>query len=240
MLSTTHILHKIFHIKQGDGVGTGFIIELDNREYLITARHVVPNQARGVKIYHKETWEALPVVGIYHHPANIDVAAIAINRQIAPRCPTYNDSSGTSLGEDVMMVGFPSSIHHSCSDSNFGYPIPFVKTGVVSSLVTQDGIRQWYFDGHNHSGFSGSPIIANQRPSADPNPDVKIIGIETGYSLDSTCTSSELRSPPDQVNGYPVALNHVHITNTGFVIGVDIKHAIEIVQTYPYGFLMDG
>ena len=237
MLSATPILHKTFQIRQGNTVGTGFIIELHNQEYLITAKHIVQNQAGRVEILHGRIWKDLPVTGIYHHPADADVAVVTVNQQVAPRYPSENSSSGISFGEGVMMAGFPSNIDFSQLCLNDGYPVPFVKEATVSGLVTQGGIDMWYFDGNAYAGFSGSPIIANRESSSDSVMEAKIIGVEVGYSIGVTRHPSEVHPQP-KIGNYPIAVDHIHITDTGFITGIDLKHAIEIIQEHPYGFFL--
>ena len=138
MLLTTNILQKTFLIRQGDGCGTAFAIESEGREYLTTARHVLPDTSKPVDILHEERWKPLPLTGIYHHPREPDVAVITVGQQIAPNHPAEATTSGVVLGQDVLMVGFPFGWHHTQFDINNGYPIPFVKAAILSAFIFKD------------------------------------------------------------------------------------------------------
>ena len=236
MVPTTNILQKTFLIQQGKSRGTAFAIESVGREYLITARHVIPDTLKPIDILHDEKWKQLPVNGIYHHPGKPDVAAITLDLQLAPRHPVELSSSGIFVGQDVAFVGFPFAWNNTQYDLNNGYPLPFVKAAIVSAFVFKNQVDVAYFDGHNNPGFSGGPIAADHMPRKGPKLGPKIIGVVSGFKPESTPHPSEIDPPPKRINGYPVADDHVHLTNSGFLVGYDIRHAIEIAQANPSGF----
>ena len=236
MIPTTNILQKTFFIGQGKSRGTAFAIEADGREYLITARHVVPDTGKPIDILHDETWSQLPVTGIHHHPGKPDVAAITLGQQLAPRRPVELSSSGIVVGQDVAFVGFPFGWNITQFDLNNGYPLPFVKAAIVSAFVFKNQVAVSYFDGHNNAGFSGGPIAADHRPHKDPKLGPKIIGVVSGFQTERTPHPSEIAPPSKCMDGYRVADDHVHLTNSGFLVGYDIKHALELAQANPNGF----
>ena len=226
LIPTTNILQKTFLIQQGKSRGTAFAIESDGREYLITARHVVPDELNAIDILHDEKWKELPVTGIYHHPGEPDVAAITLDQQIAPTHPVELTSGGIFVGQDVAFVGFPFAWSNTQYNLNNGYPLPFVKAAIVSAFVFKNQINVAYYDGHNNPGFSGEPIAADHIPPKDPKVGPKIIGVVSGFKPESTPHPRELDPPLKRMNGYPVADDHVHLTNAGFFVGYGIKHAI--------------
>ena len=236
MIPTTNIIQKTFLIQQGNSPGTAFAIETDGREYLITARHVVPDTSKPIAIVQDEKLKPLPVTGIYHHPGEPDVAAITLGQQIAPRYPVELSNSGTVLGQDVVFVGFPFGWNNTQYDFNNGYPIPFVKAAIVSASIFKNKTSFVYLDGHNNPGFSGGPIAADHMPHKDSKLGPKIIGVVSGFKFEHTPHPSRINPPPKSFGGYPIADDHVHLTNSGFLKGYDIKHAIEIAQANPQGF----
>ena len=236
MIPNTNILQKTFLIRQGNFLGTAFAIEEDGREYLITARHVVPDTSKSIAIMHDEEWEPQPVSGIFHHPGEPDVAAITLSERVAPRHPVELYSAGTIVGQDVAFVGFPFGWNNTQFGFNNGYPVPFVKAAIVSAFISKNQTTFFYLDGHNNSGFSGGPIAADHMPPKDPKLGPKIIGVVSGFQSEHTPHPNSMDPPPKSRDGYPVAADHVHLTNSGIVKGYDIKHALEIVHANPQGF----
>ena len=126
LIPTANIVQKTFLIRQGNSLGTAFAIEADGREYLITARHLVPDTRAPIAILHGDKWKQLTVTGIYHHLGEPDVAAITLGRQLAPRYPVGLYPSETIIGQDVAFLGFPFGWNNTQYDFNNGYPIPVV------------------------------------------------------------------------------------------------------------------
>ena len=55
---TTNILFRTFHIKYEQGTGTCFMIDIDSKQYLVTAKHVVDGfpQSGIIDLYHGGDW----------------------------------------------------------------------------------------------------------------------------------------------------------------------------------------
>ena len=236
MIPTTNIIQRTFFIRQGSSIATAFAIETDGREYLITARHVVPDRSNPIDVLHDEKWKRLPVTGIYHHTGKPDVAAITLGQQLSPRHPVELSTSGTAIGQGVAFLGFPFGWNNTQFDFNNGYPIPFVKAAILSAFIFKDSTVTAYLDGHNNRGFSGGPIAADQMPNGGPQQSPKIIGIVSGFQNERTPHPREIDPPLQYIDGFPIAEDHVHLTNSGFILGYGINHAIEVVQANPYGF----
>ena len=236
MIPTKNIVQKTFLIRQGNFLGTAFAIEVDGREYLITARHVVPDILKPIDILRDEKWKQLPVTGIFPHHGEPDVAAITLGRQLAPRYSVDLFSSRTIIGQDVAFLGFPFGWNNTQYGFNKGYPIPYVKAAIVSAFFSKNQTSFVYLDAHNNAGFSGGPIAADHMPHDDPKSGPKIIGVVSAFQFEHTPHPSESDPPPTFMGVYPVADDHVHLTNSGFLIGYAIEHAIEIVQASPKGF----
>lgn len=236
MLLTTNILQKTFLIRQGDSLGTAFAIEADGREYLVTAKHVVSDKQATLEILHAETWKQLPVTGIHHHDGQPDIAVISLSVQIAPRHPAELTIAGMAIGQSVLFAGFPFGWNHTQYNINNGYPMPFVKAAILSTIIFKEQTNSLFLDGHNNPGFSGGPIAAEHVPPKDPKYGPKIIGVISGFQNEYTPHPSEVNPPLTHIGGYPIGDSHVHLTNSGFIIGYDIKHVLEVIEGNPYGF----
>ena len=234
MLLTTNTLQKTFLIKQGNHTGTAFAVEVEGKQYLATAKHVVPDPSEIPKILHEETWKDLPVNGIHHHSGEPDIAVITLNQQIAPGHPVDLSLSGISLGQNVTILGFPFGWNYTQYDINNGYPMPFVKSATFSAFTPKAELTTIILDGHSNSGFSGGPIVAEGKSHMEP----KVIGVVTQSNNESTPHPNQFNPPLKNMNGFPVPDDHVHPTNAGFIIAHDIKHVIEVIEAYPYGAKM--
>lgn len=40
---TTNVFNQVFHVRYANATGTAFTVDLDGRQYLVSARHVFPN-----------------------------------------------------------------------------------------------------------------------------------------------------------------------------------------------------
>ena len=234
MLPTMNVLQRTFLIRQGNQTGTAFAVELEGREYLVTAKHVVPDRSTSPMIVHAETWKSSQCTGIYHHPGNPDVAIITLSKQIAPRLHVELSAGGISPGEGMIILGFPFGWNHTQYDINNGYPLPFVKSAILSAIIPLGETYIIYLDGHSNPGFSGGPVVAQ----GESQQGQKIIGVVTQSNNESTPHPSQFNPPLKQLGGYPVPDDHVHPTNSGFILAHNIQHAIEVIEAYPYGAKM--
>jgi hypothetical protein len=150
------ILDRVKQIQYGKSSGSCFVVDLDDRQYIITARHVVrdigPN-AR-VRLHNRSGWEEISVNPILAKDASIDIAALAPSRLIAPRMEVRFSGASMMLGQDVYFLGFPFGLGSRMKADN-PITIPFVKKGIISAIDK----RIMYIDGHNNPGFSGGPVI---------------------------------------------------------------------------------
>ena len=234
MLLTTNTLQKTFLIKQGNHTGTAFAVEVEGKQYLATAKHVVPDPSEQPKVMHAETWKDLPFNSIFHHPGEPDIAVITLNQQIAPSHPVELSSAGLSLGQNMIILGFPFGWNYTQYDINNGYPMPFVKSATFSALLHKKELTTIILDGHSNPGFSGGPIVAEGKPQMEP----KVIGVVTQSNIESTSHPNQFNPPLKNMNGFPVPDDHVHPTNAGFIRAHEIKHVFEVIEAHPYGTKM--
>jgi hypothetical protein len=60
---TTNALGRVLFVKYKQGRGTAFTIEVDDKQYLVTAKHVVQGieDKDTIEIFHEEQWKNLNV-----------------------------------------------------------------------------------------------------------------------------------------------------------------------------------
>ena len=217
---TANFIHRTFRIKCGQSVGTGFAVDVDGRQYLVTAKHVVENfapPAVPLEVFGNQTWSIVPTRLVGHGGPDIDVSVLAPAAPISPPgLPVVVSSDGCAYGQDVFFLGFPYGVMSGVIFGQSGHPMPLVKKAVLSCFAGP----VYLLDGHNNPGFSGGPVVFG-RDGALPN---AIAGVVSGY-----------RSAPE-----PVLLNQtdtglIYRSNTGIIVTYKIETALELMHANPVG-----
>lgn len=178
---TTNVYYRTFYIAYGDGTGTAFAIDVEGRQYLVTAAHVVSGIASGdqVAFWNDGSWqpETIQLVGIGSKNAiEADVAVLALKEQIAPSFELIPSSGNIVWGQEVYFLGFPFGLFGAPQLMHNGYPFPLIKRAILSGR-TDDPNSCYLLDGHNNPGFSGGPMVFKPMGSQD----FKVGGIISGY-----------------------------------------------------------
>ncbi len=220
---TTNAIQRTFHIRVGDSTGTCFTVDVDNKQYIITAKHVVCDLegTTAIKVFHENQWKNIDVTVVGHCDGEIDVSVLSANIQVSPTYPLEPTSAGMVYGQDVYFLGFPYGMVGEAGPMNRDFPLPFVKKAIVSCMDFQGGIQTHFLDGHNNPGFSGGPVIFKENNRND----YKVASVISGYRQ---------AVEPVYQNGSPVPLELR--ANTGIIISYGIKHAVDLIKGNPIGF----
>ena len=221
---TTNVLQRTFSIKFGEREGTCFTIDVAGRQYLVTARHVVEGikPRDTVNIFQGSTWRGLSteVAWLPNAERSEDVAILTPETQISPTHPLEPSAGGLTLGQDVYFCGYPYGLKTEIPyDMNRGFPIPFVKKGVVSSLDPESRII--FIDGINNPGFSGGPVVFHPSPKSN---DLKVAGVISSYRVEYA---------PILFSGKDTGLTYG--SNTGLILAYDLRNGIEHITNSPSG-----
>ncbi|MCH8063732.1 MAG: hypothetical protein IH861_14650 [Chloroflexi bacterium] len=85
---TSNVLRRVVMIQAGDLAGTGFTIEVDGRQYLITAKHVVADFGETGSINVRRGDNSFPVnVKIFRCDDPIDIAVLVPPEQLTVTFP---------------------------------------------------------------------------------------------------------------------------------------------------------
>lgn len=167
---TNNVIQRTFHIQVGNSTGTCFTIDVDTKQYLITAKHIV-RDCTGIfllKILHEQQWKEIQVSLVGHCPNDIDISILSAQFQLSPTFPLEPTSQGLVYGQDVYFLGFPYGMGEEVGNINRNFPLPFVKKAIVSCLQTKEnGGKIVYLDGHNNPGFSGGPVVFRETNTID-------------------------------------------------------------------------
>lgn len=225
----SNILQRTFQLLHNGAAGTGFTFDVDGRQYLATARHVVEGLEVGsdVEVFGNSAWQHVAIGSVWFSPTGADVALLSLKQQLSPThaVAMVGDGAPFSLSQQAYFLGFPYGLQTEVGQLNNGYPIPFVKSGVVSSFSMQSGGSQVVFvDGINNPGFSGGPIV-----TISPKYEVIIVAVVSGY-----------RYNDDKIvlNGQDTGLTYR--ANTGLVIGYSVKELLQQAKLSADGAVVHG
>lgn len=140
---TVNVLNRVLFIKYNKKAGTGFTIEVDNKQYIITAKHIVEGikQNDSIFVFHDCQWRKIEVRNIKFKNPEIDAIILIPPFQITPITNVEFTIDDLSLGQDVYFLGFPFGLKTEVGNLNNNFPIPFVKKGICSSIDNQVQIQ---------------------------------------------------------------------------------------------------
>ena len=110
-------------------------------------------------------------------------------------------------------------------------PMPFVKAGVVSAMITGNA-SHIYIDAHGNKGFSGGPFVFV--PSGRPSNELRVAGVVANAPkplIEPVVDKSGRPLVGD--DGEPIAY---FPENQGLVVAFDIRHATNLIDANPVGF----
>ena len=216
-------------------MGTGFTIEVDNKQYLITAKHLVQNitfnkKKEGViEIFHDNQRKELNITLVGHCNGENDMSVLSADIQISP---TYNmKPSGVAkivYSQDVYFLGFPYLDGRDISKLNRNFPMPFVKKAIVSNINRNKNVL--FLDGHNNPGFSGGPVVFKSTEQTD----YQVAAVISGYRTQQGSVVYQ----KDKQNESATQLKYE--TNTGIIISYDIQCAVDLIKKHPIGFKINN
>ena len=199
-------VHRVLKIRYGDSLGTCFTIEVEGKQYLITARHVVEGigSKENIVIYQEGHPHShnIDVIGVGDR--DIDIAVLSTPNLSTPQFAFRPSADGLRYSQLVYFLGFPYGEDGGRENLNWGYPIPLVKSGIIS-MFEKNRDLPFYIDAYGCEGFSGGPVVFNS---------------ETG---------------PHSVAGVvseAVTFKGQRDTNSGFVAAYGIHHAIDLINRH--------
>jgi hypothetical protein len=257
---TSNVLERVLNVRVNAGTSkeetaTAFTVDVDGREYLITAKHVVAGLKEQDKldIFMNDKWKSLDVQ-IFRCDEPIDIAVV-----IPPYQLTVNFSLPTDIkfiyGQDAYFLGFPYGMQTAAAGINGPYPLAIIKHGIISGTQIIDRDKKatlMFLDGYNNPGFSGGPIVYK-----DLNENglvLKLAGVVSGFRPEVVPVMKEhdIASPlqagetaksqswriQKRVNGTffeYVDTSQIVALNTGIVVGFEFQPAVDLIHQHPIG-----
>jgi S1-C subfamily serine protease len=223
---TSNVIYRVLRIRTPTDTGSAFTIEVDGRQYLITARHLLEGfgSEGEVELWMEARWSRVHARVIYPAKESVDIAALDLGRPVTVTFPLEPSAGGLTLGQQVYFLGYPFGLGAQGPDlPGFG-EIPFLKSGIISAIDGRDSeANLLYLDGQNNPGFSGGPIVFWHSESRR----FRVAGVVRGYRNEAlpVLKKKNLDDPraPAHNDLYTRA-------NSGIVVGYDIRHIVEAIQ----------
>lgn len=224
---TSNVLYRVLRIRTSTATGSSFTIEVDGKQYLITARHLLKGFGNegDVELWLEGRWSKVRARAIYPSKEIVDVAALDVGRPLTITFPLEASSGGLALGEQVYFLGYPYGLGTSTPPPAPGFgDLPFLKSGIVSAVDDRDPQASLlYLDGLNNPGFSGGPIVFWHGPSRG----FRVAGVVRGYRNEALPVLKRKNLDDPAAEAHNDLYTRV---NSGIVIGYDIRHIVEAIR----------
>jgi hypothetical protein len=256
-----NVLERILKVRVNahtmhEEIATAFTLEVDGREYLITAKHIVQGlkDEDHIDVLMNDNWSPLEVK-IYRCDDPIDIAVLVPPRQLTGNLNLPFDSHSYFYGQDAYFLGFPYGIQSSGHGINGPYPLPVIKRGTISGKVDLDRSKKaslLLLDGYNNPGFSGGPIVF--RDLNQPSFVMSAVGVISGFQPEvvPVMKQQNIKSPTDASDSAKtqpwmiqrrtdgsyfeyIATGNFLSLNTGIVRGFFIDPAVDMIRKHPIG-----
>jgi hypothetical protein len=217
------VLGRVFCLRIGVSTATGFAIDVDGKQYLVTSRQFAMGASprAPLLILVENQWYNLGGTVIGHAPGEVDVSVFVLNGIVAkPELELLPDQT-LLYGQEVYFLGYPYGWWGEKKKAFVGRPVPFVRKAVVSCIEDgPDGAHRNFLDGYNFAGFAGGPVIY----STDSPRHFKVTSVVSSYQF--------VEQPIYRGN---IALDENIRYNKGIIITYGIRHAIDIIRNKPVG-----
>lgn len=214
------IVDRVFKVAKDDSEGTGFALDVDGKQYLITAKHVIDDRNPCyIDIFHDNSWKKVWAEPIGISP--VDISVFRLSTLIAdPRMVMDVVLGGFYMAQEVFFAGFPLGL--STPGVNSPFPVPLIKRAIISGSADGGNLTPFYLDGHVNPGFSGGPVY------------LKILG-QQKFSIAMVISSFHGTQEP-VINNHGIETDKHVIMNSGIIFALSINNVLDLISTNPEGY----
>jgi hypothetical protein len=222
---TDSITQKVFFLRHGQSFGSGFVIDFDGRQYLITARHIVEDilADNRVSIHVRGEWYHAEVNWI-EIDSSVDAIVLVFSRLLT-KGSQFEPGGSYAYGQDVYFLGFPFGWNQYLMPDQL-LPIPFAKKGIVAGW-SGDEKDVFYIDGQSNSGFSGGPVVTIDAETGKPC----IIGLVHGSVMTVEPVSPATETDRVEQKGEEHFVN----SDAGIVKAFGLTRVLKAIKQNPVG-----
>jgi S1-C subfamily serine protease len=227
---TGNVLNRVFQIRVGGSTATAFVLDYEERQFVITANHVVAGAGEQARIdvfgLGDSQWHTFDFKILHGPNACGDVAVlIPTEKNFDRKSDPIPYPAVLALGQEAYFLGFPYGLDTSFSNKGAR---ALVKHAYFSAALGCDAIYPdgkgdeglFLLDGLNNPGFSGGPVVA--RDTSAPNGPFRLVGVISGYRNENV---------PLRVDGQ-VVKNAFVVINSGIILVVPIQRVTEIIKVW--------
>jgi len=257
---TDHVMNRILPLSVGGRTGltgTAFTLDVDGREYLVTAKHMVgklKNKGAIEISVGADLWEPIDVA-VYRCEGDADIAVLIPPRQLTEKISLepIGDQPLARDGQDMYFAGFPlgGSAWARWAHRHGHRPLPIIKKAVYSgTFESKDKSKApvILLDGNNVHGLSGAPIVF--RLVGQPEDGTcYVFGVVAGFTpeLAPVVRPGKIRPGEDvsKVESWRLDLTERGTVlrdtgqyvplNTGIVRAYSIKYAVDLIRQHAEG-----
>ncbi len=223
---TSNALTRVFQLRYAGQTGTAFTIDVGGKQYLITARHLVATMKSigQIEILREREWMSVSVKAFFPSPPSVDIAVLAPSFQVSQTLPLPAEPVRVSVSQEVYFLGFPYGLSMDAKNLNAGFPLPFVKRGIVAAFVAVEGGAEiLVVDGLNNPGFSGGPVVYQDTATRE----LRVAAVVSSY-----------RFQEDKVLEGTKETSLLVRSNSGLLLAYGIKKALEVIRQNPVGAVL--
>ena len=229
------ILRQTFKVRTEAGLGTAFTIEMDERQYIVTAQHLLGSASpETLEIQTSPAvWRRLPVTVISMAGPPVDVAVLATTAVLGSRSSVPVGTGTVGYGQVVRFLGYPLGLEFTHVPDVSQAPLPFIKAGILSALRSvpnEPGLQEFFVDAAGNPGFSGGPLVLPRRSTNK--------GKSTVWHIAGVVTSGVThRVPLKDMSGADVGFVDV---DAGILRATSIDAVKRMIRANPSGYLLPG
>ena len=202
---TNTALFRTFMIETNIGRGTVFSIDVDKREYWITAKHVFSGVKTGPRGHrfttkkvsanilsqtgegdegHDQHWMS-ETFTVLDPGKDVDILVLVPDHLLLDYPGDFTlkaGSTGLPIGGDCEFLGFPYGGGWKTQWQDSKQPdksswvwLPYIKHCTPSAQLREKGLIVWVLDGINNEGFSGGPVLFATGPNQ------KVFAVISGF-----------------------------------------------------------
>ena len=219
---TSNVISRVFKLKYNNQTGTCFIVGDDEKQYFVTAKHVLQTRDKkavlldelkdggNIELFRDNKWLSTSVIKC-KHSNQADISVFEKKKKI-PAHPLPATMAGIVYGQDLFFLGFPYGMASDIGELNRNFPLPFVRKGILSLIDMNQKTKPFIIDGHNNPGFSGGPVVFKKPNSTE----FQIAGVIHGYRPEFKVENAQYVP--------------IENTNSGMVIAYPIGEAVELAK----------
>jgi len=202
-------------------------MDVDNRQYLVSARHVVGTGNDSLSIFHARAWKHVRTDFVGSGIGEVDITVLAPKTRLSPARPLVPSVDGIVLGQEAFFAGYPYKMWWDGGLIMRGRPLPFVKRGTLSAAMDQaEDVQCRYVDATCNLGFSGGPLVFAPPGTRES----RIAGVVAKFKTEYESVVTK----DGEDSGMRVPYN------TGFLVAYSIKYALDIIKASPIGLPLES